>query len=79
MVCNDDHALTCDLAGVIVATAAPEDRAVFPVLSEAYFVPGGKDRWDEEPEFDDAEVTRLPTPRPFTHCRTRNYFSIGGP
>jgi hypothetical protein len=59
---NGDRSLTCDLSWVIVAEVAPEERAVFQVLSEAYFAPVGKDREDEELGFGGAEVVALLTP-----------------
>ncbi len=78
MVGNDDRALTGDLAWVVGATVAPEERTVFPILSEAYLAPGGKDREDGELGLDGVAAVALLTPRPFTRCRTRNHFSSGG-
>jgi hypothetical protein len=54
--------LTCDLTRVLVAKVAPEECVVFPVLSRAYFTPGGKGREDEELGFGDAEAVTLLTP-----------------
>ena len=79
VVCDDDRALTCDLARVVGATVAPKERPVFPILREAYLAPGGKDRAGEELGFDGvggggvadcAPFHPLPHAKPFQQWRS---------